>query len=415
MKWNSTKYPGVRYKEHPTRKHGIQPDKYFAIRYMTFDPERNKKVQKEEGVGWASEGMSAELASETLGVLKKANREGHGEKTLSEKRQVEDGKRLAEQQKQTRQKEEARTFADVFEKSYLPHTIKEGKKTRSYNTEQSLFAHWIKPSIGTLPFKDITDFHLNGIKSKMLKAGKAPRTVQYMLAVVRQVFNYAGDVDHFNGPSPVKKVKLPRFDNGRQRFLSREEADTLLDALRQKSQQVYEMALVSLHCGLRAGEIFSLAWSDIDLVHGTLSMRDTKSGRNRTVFMSQSVMRALSDKVPKCPSKYVFPSSKKGNEDEEVKTAIVSKTFDRTVAEIGLNDGKNDRRQRVTFHTLRHSFASWLAMAGTDLHTIQRLLGHSTQKMTERYSHLAPDRLKTATAVFDSQEENRMEVKRHKG
>ena len=64
--------------------------------------------------------------------------------------------------------------------------------------------------------------------------------------------------------------------NGRLRFLSRQEADLLLNALEKKSQKVYEMALISLHCGLRFGEITALTWADVDRTHGMLTRETLK-------------------------------------------------------------------------------------------------------------------------------------------
>lgn len=101
----------------------------------------------------------------------------------------------------------------------------------------------------------------------------------------------------------------------------------------------------------------------------------------------------------------VFPSK------DGTKRRWVSDTFERTVRELGLNntgeikkltDGSEvpveitDARQRVVFHSLRHTFASWLVQNGTPLYTVAKLMGHSTLEMTQRYSHLAPDTLKKA-------------------
>jgi len=78
------------------------------------------------------------------------------------------------------------------------------------------------------------------------------------------------------------------------------------------------------------------------------------------------------------------------------KIKAISKTFDRVVKELGLNDGVTDPRDRVVFHTLRHTFASWLAIQGTPIYTIKELMGHKTLAMTERYSHLIPDSKRSA-------------------
>jgi len=60
------------------------------------------------------------------------------------------------------------------------------------------------------------------------------------------------------------------------------------------------------------------------------------------------------------------------------------------------NEGVTDRRERVSFHTLRHTFASWLAMDGINPFHLKELLGHADLKLTERYSHLSESALKQA-------------------
>jgi len=74
--------------------------------------------------------------------------------------------------------------------------------------------------------------------------------------------------------------------------------------------------------------------------------------------------------------------------------------YQRTVDALGLNDTSTDAKDRVVFHTLRHTFASWLAIRGTPLYTIQRLMGHKSIKMTERYAHLCPDVQATAVETM---------------
>jgi len=199
----------------------------------------------------------------------------------------------------------------------------------------------------------------------------------------------------YEGESPTASVKRPKADNRRLRHLTPDEASSLLEALANVSDDLHDMALLSLHCGLRAGEVFSLTWTDIDLERGLLTLRDTKSGRNRHAYMTAQVKTALEKRSKGSPEALVFPS-KTG----KVRQAI-SNRFMVTVNTLGLNEGIIDPRQKVTFHTLRHTFASWLVMSGTPIYTVQKLLGHSTLTMTERYSHLAPDHMRQAVKSIE--------------
>jgi site-specific recombinase XerD len=84
-----------------------------------------------------------------------------------------------------------------------------------------------------------------------------------------------------------------------------------------------------------------------------------------------------------------------------VKIVQISKTFKRTVDEL-FNKGVDDPRERVFFHSLRHTYASWLVMEGVDLYRVKELLGHKDLTMTQRYSHLAPDSLRGAVNILEA-------------
>lgn len=163
-------------------------------------------------------------------------------------------------------------------------------------------------------------------------------------------------------------------------FFSHSEADKLLEALVVKSQLVHDMVLLSINTGMRAGKIFSLIWADVDMIHGLITLRNTKSGRTRTLNMTRAVEDIFQTMEQGQKGGLVFPNSKGG------KRGQMSQTFNRTVDRLGFNKGVEDSRQKVCFHTCRHSFASWLVQAGVPLYQVKELMGHSTIAMTERFA-----------------------------
>jgi integrase len=380
--WFTTKHKGLRYREHPTRKHGIRKDRFYQYRMMVD----GRRVQ--ESFGWMSEGWTENHCLVEIAKLKQARITGEGETTLKERRARAEAKRQAEQL-------ELLTLGQVWSE-YLPQAKADRGET-SLVREESLYQNWIEPALGDKPIKQIAAIHLEKLKSNMAKQGKSARTIQYVLAVIRQVFNYAKRHNLFNDDNPVSKVKKPSEDNRRVRFLSRDEADLLLDELKKRSQALHDQALLSLHTGMRAGEIFNLRWKDIDFDRAMITLWDTKNKSTRTSFMTEAVRDMLLRRQPleADPQALVFPGR------NGVRIKQISESFNRAVNALGYNRTVDDPRQKVVFHTLRHTFASWLVESGTDLYTVKELMGHKDLKMTQRYSHLAPDTLQAAIKNFD--------------
>lgn len=396
-RWRGTKHKGVRFYEHPTRKHGVKFDKYLAIRYQ----KDGKRI--EEGLGWTSErdpedgqNWTEAKAALVLERLRGAARHGkNGAATrIAEQRELERQRKEAEREAQEQAKAELVTFGQYFEKTYFP-TFEVGRKKGTTRKGKEHFKNWIEPVIGNVPLKDIKPFAIEKIKKNVLDAGKAPRTLQYIFATIRQTWNFARRDGLVSGDSPTKSVKVPKIDNRRVRFLSHKEAETLLTALKNADRRTHDMALLSLQTGLRFGEISALKWSHVDTERGIIRVMDAKGGQGRAAFMTEQVKAMFEAMKRRGPEDFVFTKEGGG----QLKDA--PKVFAEVVAGLELNKGITDRRQRVTFHTLRHTFASWHAMAGTDIYTLKELLGHSVIAMTERYSHLSPGALQNATRTLE--------------
>jgi integrase len=415
MTWKNAGYRGVRYREHPLRKHGKKTDRYFVLRYKI------EGKRYEESLGWASEGWTLEKAVIELTKLKQSHKTAEGPQTLKEKRAYENARRKEDEEIKINLEKEGITFKQYFNDTYKP-IAKRNKKDKTFKAEEMHFNLWIEPIIGNKSFKDIKPFDIERIKKKLFDVRRSPRTVQYVLATVSQVWNMARRDGIVNNDSPTRSVKIPKIDNKRQRFLTIEEEMRLLDFLKdiqiktknpskiveipkidkRKHLELYCITLLSLRTGMRVSEIFNLKWNCVDTGNGRITIMDAKGNKSRTAFMTEDIKSMLDELEKTKPTDYVFKNKDGGKHGE------VSNVFAKKVQELKLNDDTTDRRQQVCFHTCRHTFASRLAESGVDLYTIKTLLGHSTIALTERYSHLSDGTLQNAIKVLDDNNKKSM-------
>ncbi|MFH0998511.1 MAG: site-specific integrase [Pseudomonadota bacterium] len=389
MTWKKTDYSGVYVRDLQNQKYGIGKDYNISIRFQFA----GKNYQ--EVVGRASKDVSPKKAFLLLSELKANQKAGTPPFTLQEKRIRELERQETEKADRGLEEKVELTFSNLFEKHYLPQQ-KQDKKL-SWRDEVCLYNNHIKAVIGDKRLIDIAPIHLERIKSNMGKSELSPRYVSYALAVIRQAFNFATNRDFFTGSNPIKKIKMPVADNRRMRFLAHEEAQRLLDEIRLHSVLTYRITLISLHCGLRFGEISGLTWQDLNFQNDTILIRNPKNGRTRVAFMTEVVKAMFLEMEPGKAGDFVFQST--GNKG---RIKDISETFNRAVNKIGLNDSIVDSRLKVVFHTCRHSFASWLVTDGADLFTVRELMGHKSIAMTERYSHLSPDTLRKAVKSMET-------------
>lgn len=184
--------------------------------------------------------------------------------------------------------------------------------------------------------------------------------------------------------NPLRGLKGLREPPGRLRYLTPEEKSRLLDAC---GIPPYLRPLVelSLHTGMRRGELLQVRWADIDLRRRTMTLTHTKNNERRLVPMNDTVAEILKALPRHLDTDLLFPG---------ITGPMVTRAFMRARHRAGLLN--------VRFHDLRHTFASYLAMGGYNLRTIQQLLGHRDLRMTSRYSHLSADHLQQAVKSLDT-------------
>jgi integrase len=359
-----TKYPGVYRRVSKKRKLNGKPDICFDITYKL----ESRKIW--EKAGWLSEGYSEKLAADIRAERIRSIR--HGLELPQQRAKVP-------------------LLKDVWIK--YKAWAETNKRARD---DISRYNNHIARRFGDKRMNEISAFDLERMKSELLKEGLAPATAKHCLVIIRQIYNKAFIWNLYKGGNPIKGVKMPIIQNQKTRFLSHEEAAVLLAELKtMQTLDMHDMALISLYTGIRAGEIFNLKGLDLDSQNDLIRITDTKNTITRHAYMTMAVKEMLARRKPDKPEKLVFPD-RKGK-----KIVGVSQSFRKVVKRLGFNDGITDRRQQITFHSLRHTFASWLALQGESLITIRDMLGHRTTAMTERYSHLVADHKRTAAVRLE--------------
>lgn len=389
--WNKTDFKGVRYRAHPTRKHGVQADRYYVLTYKLGGK------TKTEAVGWASEGVKPSDCYDTLSQFKRNQKSGQGPRTLAEMREQGKMSREAEARKASEDARRNISFKRFFDETYFPDA-EITKKPETARKEREHVKNWIHPVTRDVPLRELALPHIKKIRANLVRAGRSPRTQQYVFRTFSTVWNSARDAGLVQGQCPTKNrsFRLEKINNERERFLTPDEADRLLEAVGKRSVQAHDMSLVALYCGLRFGEVASLVWDRIDLENSLIRILNGKGDKSRSVPMTARV-RALFKAMDRGrDNELVFP----GRNGQMIQQ--VPSSFKRAVEDISLNKDISDPKKRFSFHGLRHTCASWMVQAGVDLYRVQRHLGHSTPVTTTRYGHLEAKDLKAAVQSMES-------------
>lgn len=362
----SKRYKGVSYRESSTQKHKGKPDRTYS--YTVRDAGQRKYIK----VGKASEGITEEAVNKIRqAALAKLN-EGERIPTFTEKKE--------------------QTLDRIME-AYLVWRESEGSSTKE---DQSRYNTHIRPVFGPLQIPHITLERLDRFKADK-QTVLAPASVKRLLTLCRAAINFAISRKLYTGINPFERrsgLMVPAEKNKGERFLTHDEAQALLKELELRSTPLYHMAFVSLHTGMRSTEIFGLKGSDID-VNNSVATITAKGGRRETVILRPQVLGILLQHRT-TPEALLFPNTK-GDKRKEIPD-----TFIRAVNYLGLNASAVDRTNKVWFHTLRHTFASWLAQSGDfSLHEIMQYMRHKSIDMTLRYAHLIPDKQHEKLSVLD--------------
>jgi integrase/recombinase XerD len=188
----------------------------------------------------------------------------------------------------------------------------------------------------------------------------------------------------------VETFERPRREHRLPNVLSKDEIKRLLGALTNTKHKV--ILTVIYACGLRRSELLNLKPGDIDSERGVLIIRQSKGKKDRIVPVSERLIGILREYYRSYrPEKYLFEGQIKG---EQYSASSMQKVLKEACYRAGI-------KKPVTLHWLRHRYATHLLESGTDLRFIQELLGHSSSKTTEIYTHVSIKSIQKIRSPFD--------------
>ena len=277
------------------------------------------------------------------------------------------------------------------------YEIHYGLKKRSADREKSILAG-IRSELGTLFVREVDGHAISRWYEQLTSVrGLAPGTavrhfnvMHHMMAKASKIWSKETGIDR----NPADLVELRRPDDARDRYLSEGELRRLKQALDEKRlrkgtkdlnmtmNRLRMIVLIAVTTGMRASEIFGLAWSDVLFGEKLIAVRaKLKGGKMRYVPMLPEIAEELL-RFPKIVGEdRIFPPKAGATSGRQ----RVEGSFEDLLDRAKIRDFR--------FHDLRHTFASHYMMQGGDLYELAKILGHSNIKMTERYAKLGRDHI----------------------
>lgn len=279
--------------------------------------------------------------------------------------------------------ERARTFGELMDRFEQEHLVKLASRQIC-----QVFVKHFRAFFGDRTLAEITPKVIVEYKSRRYAAGVGPATINRELTCLGKAFSLAKREWEWCRENPVSRVSLEKGVTKRDRWLTEEEEIRLLAAC---PFWLRDLVIFALHTGMRLGEVLALTWNGVDLARSTVIVFRSKNGERRTIPLNQTVMALLKEKsrVQHINTVLVFPSKTGTLLDAN----HLRRAFRVAISRAELQD--------FHFHDLRHTFATRLVQSGVDLYKVQRLLGHKTSVMTQRYAHHCPESLRDGVEVLD--------------
>lgn len=351
----NTKFSGVFYRESITND---KLDKTYYIRYK----DKNNK-DKEIKIGKYSEGFRENYCNQLRNEIITKQRIGE------------------EPPAATRNKKKKILSIETISENYFSEKKEGGYK----GTDESNYKNYILPYFKTLDFENISkndiqifSNQLKKTKSLIKKELISDKTINNILNFLKTLIKYAFKNDYIKNDFS-KYIQLLEIDNARERFLTKDEIKLLFDYSKD-DETLYLLFKLALNTGARLATLLNIHKKDVDFTHDLLTLKDFKNNSTYKAFLTDDLKALLEKRVNSLkPNDKLFISN-----PERRLRAKLDELFNKDIDD-------NDRKNKIVFHSLRHTFASHLAINGTPIFTIQKLMNHKDIRMTLRYAKLSPD------------------------
>ena len=285
------------------------------------------------------------------------------------------------------------TLDNIFQK-YKALKATESKDIKK--TEQKYKANVYKV-FGDMDINEITTDKIVAFRKSLIDKGRAGSTINSHISFIGTLFNFAIEEGLYNKANPIKskKLKAIKIDNARERYLSLKEIKTLYKAIEQEEtftnaikEELTLFVKLSLITGGRLETILNIQKKDIKLEDGTVTLKDFKTNKTYQGFLSDELITYLKGYLKALTTNSYVVGGQNTKKPTRTLARHLKKILDNNF-NVGLDT--KDTKNRAVIHTLRHTFASHLAINGVPIFNIKELMNHSDINMTMRYAKLAPD------------------------
>lgn len=242
-----------------------------------------------------------------------------------------------------------------------------GKTKKDYVSQLRKFLQWVERDIESCEENDLRNYLLY-----LLDQGASSSQMNQCMSAFKILF-----CEIMNRPKLIMNIPRPKAQLKLPDILSEEEVAKIFSKVINEKHKTILLLIYS--AGLRVSEVVRLKVQDIDMDRKLIHIRQAKGKKDRYTMLSRVAMSAVQSYISKYePRSWLFPSY---DPTSHITERSVQKAFANVVDKVGIV-------KDVSVHTLRHSFATHLLEAGTDLRYIQELLGHQSSRTTERYTHV---------------------------